>query len=407
MKVEHLPGQLPHLLTGNRVIPGNELVLVQDLPQQQFPPAQAAHAGLGGLQAHEHIGLGLLPGPVQLLLGGAVLGEVPDNGADGLQRLPLHVPVQGGVDPKISRVLVAGGIGVNAVAQPQPLPHLLKEPGGHAAPQDGGQQLEGKALRLPKAQAGKGQGEMVLFNGLLFHGDGGDIPGGGPGGGGAGRDAGEAGLQILHVLRAEAARQGHHNAVGVVVGAHELGKPGPVQPGQGGALPQNGPGQGRALEHRGGQPLGAQVLRVVLIHADFLQNDPPLQGGVPAVKAGVEEHIAQYVCTLDQMGIQHPSEEAGGLLGGISVNLPADGVHLFGQGGGGAALGAFEQHMLNKVGGSVFGGLFVAGAHTGPDTQGGGAHPRGGLQQNAHSVGEGYLFVHRTPHLYVTGYGPL
>ena len=45
--------------------------------------------GLGGLQPHEHVGLGLLPGPVQLGLGDAVLGRLPDHGQNGVQRLSL------------------------------------------------------------------------------------------------------------------------------------------------------------------------------------------------------------------------------------------------------------------------------------------------------------------------------
>ena len=40
-----------------------------------------------GLQPHEHVGLGLLPGPVQLGLGDAVLGRLPDHGQNGVQRL--------------------------------------------------------------------------------------------------------------------------------------------------------------------------------------------------------------------------------------------------------------------------------------------------------------------------------
>ena len=57
-----------------------------------------AHAGLDGLGAEEKAGLGLLPDAVQLLLGGAVVGQLLDQTADGLQGLALLVPVQGGVD---------------------------------------------------------------------------------------------------------------------------------------------------------------------------------------------------------------------------------------------------------------------------------------------------------------------
>ena len=93
---------------------------------QHLAPAQAAHVGLGGLQPHEHVGLGLLPGPVQLGLGDAVLGRLPDHGQNGVQRLSLGLPPQGGVDAEVAGIVMAGAVRVDGVAKPLLLPHLLK-----------------------------------------------------------------------------------------------------------------------------------------------------------------------------------------------------------------------------------------------------------------------------------------
>ena len=93
-----------------------------------------AHAGLNGFQPHEHAGLDLLPGPLQLLLGGAVLRQLPEQGAGSIQRLPLQLGAEGGVHPQQAGVGVVGYIGVSGVAQPPLLPKLLKQPGGDAAP---------------------------------------------------------------------------------------------------------------------------------------------------------------------------------------------------------------------------------------------------------------------------------
>ena len=213
--------------------------------------------GLGGLQPHEHVGLGLLPGPVQLLLGDAVVAEVPDDGEDGVQGLALGLAAQGGVDAEVAGIVVAGAVGVDGVAQPLPLPHLLEQPGGHAAPQDGGEQLEGEPPGVGEGQPREGQGQVVLLDGLFLHSDAGAVAGGQAEGGGPILHVGEPGGQIVHVGLGEPPGQGDHDGPGTVVGLLVPAQPGPVHPRQGGASAQDGPGQGGTLEDRPGQPLGA------------------------------------------------------------------------------------------------------------------------------------------------------
>ena len=62
------------------------------------------------------------------------------------------------------------------------------------------------------------------------------------------------------------------------------------------------------------------------------------------------------------MLVQGTGVEAGVLLGGVGIHLAADGVHVPGQLGGGTAVGAFEEHMFNEMGGAVVPGLLVPGA---------------------------------------------
>ena len=61
---------------------------------------------------------------------------------------------------------MARPIGVNGIAQPLALPHLLEQPGGDAPAQNGGEQLEGKPLGGVVVQTREGQGQVILFNGL-------------------------------------------------------------------------------------------------------------------------------------------------------------------------------------------------------------------------------------------------
>ena len=332
-----------------------------------------AHAGLDRLHPHEDVGLGLVPGPGELLLGGAVVGQLPHDGPDGLQGPLFLLLIQGGVDPQKAGVGVVGHIGVDGVAQPPLFPQLLEQPGGAPAPQDGVEQQQGVPLLVQIGQGGEGQDQVVLLDGLLPHRDGGEVDGlphlGQGGLGQGGQPPGEG----IHVPLLKAARQGGHNGPGDIVLPLPPAQALPGHVLQGGGLSQDGAAQGAALVHRHGQPLSAQILGGVLVHADLLQDHPPLQGRVPLVKPGVKEHIAQHLPRPVQVPVQAPGVEAGALLGGVGVHLAADGVHLHGQVGGGAAAGPLEGHVLDEVGGPVLLGALMAGAGPHKKSQGGGA----------------------------------
>ena len=163
---------------------------------------------------------------------------------------------------------------------------------------------------------------------------------------------------------------------------------------QRGLSAQNGPGQGRALKDRRGQPFGAQILRVVGVHPHLLQNDAPLGGHVALVEFGAEEHVAEDVGGLGKVGVQHPGVVDGVFLGGVGVELAADGVHLLGQPYRGAPGGPLEGHVLDKMGRAAESGGLPAGAHAHPDPQGGGADAGDMLSEQADAVGKNLSLVH-------------
>ena len=102
-----------HILPGHGVVGGDDLLRGHDLSGEEQGPAGVAHPGLGGFQAHDYVGLGLLPGPGELFVGGTLRQEFPDDLADGPESLFLGVPVQGGVDAEDAGVRVAGPVGVD------------------------------------------------------------------------------------------------------------------------------------------------------------------------------------------------------------------------------------------------------------------------------------------------------
>ena len=289
---------------------------------------------------------------------------------------------------------MVGDVGIHGVTQSPLLPQLLKQTGGAAAAQNGVEQQKLIAPLVQVGQAGEGQNEMVLLNGLFPHGDGAAVVGLTAGGSGALGQGGQALHKGVHVLLGEAARQRDHHGLGAVVLLLPLAQPLARYLLQGGSPAQNGPAQGVALVHRHGQPLGTQVLGGVLVHADLLQNDAPLHLHVPLVKAGGKEHVAQQIHRPVQVAVQTAGVVAGVLLGGVGVYLAADGVHLPGQVSGGAGRGALEGHMLNEVGGAVFRGQLVAGARSHKKAQGGGAHTGDALGENAGAVGQCNASIH-------------
>ena len=196
------------------------------------------------------------------------------------------------------------------------------------------------------------------------------------------------------MLLGEAARQRHHHGLGPVVVLLPLAQPLAGHLLQSGGPAQNGPPQGVALVHRHGQPLGAQVLRGVLVHADLLQNDAPLHLHVPLVKAGGKEHVAQQVHRPVQMAVQAAGIITGVLLGGVGVHLAADGVHLPGQVSGGAGSGALKGHVLNEVGSAVLRGQLVAGARPHKKAQGGRAHTGNALGEDAGAIRQCNASIH-------------
>ena len=50
----------------------------------------------------------------------------PDHGQNGVQRLSLGLPPQGGVDAEVAGIVMAGAVRVDGVAKPLLLLHLLK-----------------------------------------------------------------------------------------------------------------------------------------------------------------------------------------------------------------------------------------------------------------------------------------
>ena len=112
-----------------------------------------------------------------------------------------------------------------------------------------------------------------------------------------------------------------------------------------------------------------EVIGVVLVHLDLFQNHPTLARNLFAVEDWVQDHVAENIDGYRQMFIQNFNVEADGFLAREGVHVAADGIHLARDVLRSAVAGAFEHHVLNKMGDAVDQRILM---------------PRSGLDPDAH-----------------------
>ncbi len=134
-----------------------------------------------------------------------------------------------------------------------------------------------------------------------------------------------------------------------------------------------------------------KILRIVHVHLNLFEDDLPLFSDVVGIEERPEDEIGHDVEGDGKMFVQHLHVEADLLLGGEGVQHAADGIHLAGDGFGGAALGTLEDHVLHEVGKAVFVRSFAAGAVADPNSNGNRADVRHGLRNGDEAVGKDLL----------------
>src|SRR5208337_2104248 len=137
-----------------------------------------------------------------------------------------------------------------------------------------------------------------------------------------------------------------------------------------------------------GEDVVEQVLGIVQVHLDLFQNNLALLVDVVGIELGPQDQVGENVEGDGQVLVEHFGVEANLLLGGESVEHAADGIHFAGDIFGGAAVGALEDHVLQEMSQSVFGGDFAAGAVAHPDADRDGADVLHGLGNDNEAVRE-------------------
>ena len=113
-----------------------------------------------------------------------------------------------------------------------------------------------------------------------------------------------------------------------------------------------------------------EILGVVHVHLDFFEDDLAFLAYVVGIELGTENEIGDDVKGDGEMFVEDFGVEANLLFRGESIEHAADRIHFTGDGFRGAALGAFENHVLDEMREAVFFRRFAARAVADPNADG-------------------------------------
>ena len=126
----------------------------------------------------------------------------------------------------------------------------------------------------------------------------------------------------------------------------------------------------------------------ILIHENFLRYDAALPVDVAGRETGVHVDVAEDIADSGKKLGSSGGVVAGALLGSEGVHVSADALDLLHDASRGAALGAFEKHVLNEVRDAIQARRLVASPDRGPDAHGGGFGMRHFAGGDAEAVGK-------------------
>src|SRR6266404_2908868 len=139
------------------------------------------------------------------------------------------------------------------------------------------------------------------------------------------------------------------------------------------------------------------MIGLVAIHQQLFLDHATFLGDLGGREAGVQIHVREYVEQGVEMLVARLRVVAGGLLTrkGIEVTAhPFDGLaDLLGA----AAVGAFEEQMLDEMRSAAQAGGFIAATHAHPYAERNAVHIRHLGRGNAHAAGKLCDFKHNIP----------
>ncbi len=362
---EELVGEALQVGGGDAVDFGGDLVEGEELAPVHLLAGEGGHAGVGGLEAEDHVAFELVFGALELVGSdgfGLEAGELLEGAGEDLAGVGGGAA---GVDGEGAGVAEGVELGVDGVGEAAVFPDGLEEAGGHAAAEDGVEDVGGVAVGGSYGEGWDCEAELHLLEGLLvLEGDVGE-GGGGVGvseaGGGTGGERAEGGgdlgdeVVVLDVAGGGEDHVGRGEAAGVL-GEDDL----LVEAGDGFGGAEDGAAEGVALPEVLGEELVDEVVGVVFVHFDFFEDDALFFGDVVGGEGGVEDEVGEEVEGGGDVFVEDLDVEADGFFAGEGVEVATDGVDFAGELRGGSGGGAFEDHVFDEVRDAVGGEGLVA-----------------------------------------------
>src|SRR6476646_3702203 len=134
-----------------------------------------------------------------------------------------------------------------------------------------------------------------------------------------------------------------------------------------------------------------EVFRIVQIHLDFFEDDLTFFSYVVGIEFGTKHEIGDDVKSDGQMLVEHFGVITNLLFRSESVEHAADRNQFAGNSFRGAALGAFENHVLDEMREAVFFRDLAAGAVANPNADGDGTDVGHGLGDDHEAISENML----------------
>ena len=110
-----------------------------------------------------------------------------------------------------------------------------------------------------------------------------------------------------------------------------------------------------------------QVFGIIQIHLDLFEHHLPLFFHVVGVELRAQHEVGENIESNGEVFVEHFGVQADLLFRSKSVQHAADGIHFASDVFGGAAVGSFENHVLQEMGQAVFGENFAAGTIANPN----------------------------------------
>ena len=133
----------------------------------------------------------------------------------------------------------------------------------------------------------------------------------------------------------------------------------------------NGATQHMVTQDRFHDAFVSNIAGVVIGHGQLFQNDCSFDVKLGCVQNRIRNHVRQHINGHTQVVILHLGVVAGVLFGGHRIVLATNLIKGDGNIKGRALRGTFEEKVFEKVGRTVGDLVFISGANSNPETDGG------------------------------------